>query len=95
MLVKDKKLTDRIDNKGGGKIISIIKILVQPLVKHMNEFSDKKKSFLIAMENYFTLSKGMSMLWEFFYMSYRHCKVLSWVAWSKCQVNLQQPNKFQ
>ena len=32
---KDKNVTDKIDDKGGGKIISMIKLLVQILVDNM------------------------------------------------------------
>ena len=62
---KDKNLTDRIYDKVGGKIIAMIKFLVQPLVDNMEEFSDKRKYFVIEMENYFILPKLMAMLQEF------------------------------
>ena len=35
MVGKDKNMTDEIDDKGGGKIIAMIKFLVQPLVENM------------------------------------------------------------
>ena len=35
MVIKDKKETDDIDDKGGGKIIDMIKFLVQRLVANM------------------------------------------------------------
>ena len=34
-VVKDKNVTDQIDDKGSSKIISMIKFLVQPLVENM------------------------------------------------------------
>ena len=38
MFVKDKNVTDEIDDKGGGKSIDMIKSLVQALVDNMKEF---------------------------------------------------------
>ena len=59
---KDKENTDKIDYKGGDKKISMIKFLVQPLVKNMKSFAEKKIYFVIAMENNFTLPKEIIML---------------------------------
>ena len=58
-------MTDQIDDKYGGKIMDMIKLLVQPLVYNMKEFVEKNKYFVIAMDNYFTLPKLMAMLQEF------------------------------
>ena len=65
MVGKEKNVADRIDEKGGGKIIATIKFLVRPLVENTKEFSEKKKYFVIAMENYFTFPKVLAMLKEF------------------------------
>ena len=44
-------MTDQIDDKYGGKIMDMIKLLVQPLVYNMKEFVEKNKYFVIATEN--------------------------------------------
>ena len=36
---KDKHVTGKIDDRGGGNIIARIKFLVQPLEENMKEFS--------------------------------------------------------
>ena len=43
----------------------MIKFIVQPLVENTKEFAEKKKYFLIGMDNYFTFPKVMKMLREF------------------------------
>ena len=45
MVVKDKNVTDQIDDKGSSKIISMIKFLVQPLVYNVKEFAEKINTF--------------------------------------------------
>ena len=65
MVGKEKNVTDKIYDNGGVKIIAIINFFVQPLVENMKEFAEKKKYFVIAMDNYFTLPKVMAMLREF------------------------------
>ena len=54
---KYKKVTDNIDEKGGGNIIDMIRFIVHPLVENMKQFSEKKKYFVIAMDIYFTFPK--------------------------------------
>ena len=46
MVRKDKNVTDKIDDKCGGKIIAMIKFLVRPLTDNVKEFVDKKKYIL-------------------------------------------------
>ena len=65
MVGKIQNVTDKIDNKGDGKIIAMIKLLVHPLADNMEEFTYKKKYFVIELENYFTLTNLMAMLREF------------------------------
>ena len=62
---KDKNVTDEIDDKGGGMIFAMKKFLVCPLVDNMKAFAEKKKYFLIAMDNNFTLKKLLTVLQEF------------------------------
>ena len=40
MVEKDKIVTDKMDYKGGGKIIAMVKFLVQSLVNNMKESSE-------------------------------------------------------
>ena len=42
MVGKDRNVTDKIDNKGGGNIISMIKFLVQPSLENMKYFAEKR-----------------------------------------------------
>ena len=65
MVLKEKNATDGIDDKCGGKIIAMIKFIVQPLVENTKEFAEKKKYFVIGRDNYFTLPKVIKMLREF------------------------------
>ena len=62
MVVKDKNVTDQIDDKGSSKIISMIKFLVHPLAENMKYFAEKKKYFLIEMNNYFIMKNLMEIL---------------------------------
>ena len=39
MVGRDKNVTNEISNEGGGNIIDIIELFVQPLVYNMKEFT--------------------------------------------------------